>query len=138
MLSLFWVLLVVAQPTANASSDPRIKALLFWNTGTSNNKPFLDVSAEHDVVSSTPSSMATDVADASQPGGWIYYHKVLNTGGNNTGHLLLMEQPDRVWNLALSWWNYILKGDTNAKSIVSSASATMGTSTSAPCLSATS
>jgi pimeloyl-ACP methyl ester carboxylesterase len=106
-----------ASATGNASSDSRIKALLFWNSGTSNNKPFLDVSGDQDIGTNTPSSMTSDVNAATQPGAWVYYHQVLDTGGNNTGHLVLMEQPDRVWKLAVSWWQYILNGDANAKTM---------------------
>jgi hypothetical protein len=106
-----------AQATGNASSDSRIKAVLFWNSGTTNNKPFLDVSGDQDIGSNTPSSMASGVNGATQPGAWVYYHQVLDTGGNNTGHLVLMEQPDRVWKLAVSWWQYILNGDANAKTM---------------------
>jgi hypothetical protein len=106
-----------AAATGTASSDSRIKALLFWNSGTSNNKPFLDVSGDQDIGSNTPSSMSSGVNGATQPGAWIYFHQVLDTGGNNTGHLLLMEQPDRVSNLAVSWWKYILSGDTTAKTM---------------------
>jgi len=104
-----------ASATGNASSDSRIKALLFWNSGTSNNKPFLDVSGDQDIGTNTPSSMTSAVNGATQPGAWVYYHQVLDTGGNNTGHLVLMEQPDRVSNLAVSWWKYIFFGDATAK-----------------------
>jgi hypothetical protein len=106
-----------ASATGNASSDSRIKALLFFNSGTSNNKPFLDVSGDQDIGTNTPSSMTSAVNAATQPGAWIYYHQVLDTGGNNTGHLVLMEQPDRVWKLAVSWWQYILNGDSTAKTM---------------------
>jgi hypothetical protein len=93
-----------AAATGTAASDPRVKSIIFWNTGTSNDKPFLDISGERDVVSSTPQSMASDVSAATKPGAWVYFHKVLETGGSSTGHLTLMEQPDRVINLAVAWW----------------------------------
>jgi hypothetical protein len=104
-----------AMATANADSDPRIKSLIFWNTGTSNNKPFLNVSAERDVVSTTPASMTSDVNAATKPGAWVYYHQVLQTGGSSTGHLVLMEQPDRVVDMAVAWWKWQLNGDTEAQ-----------------------
>src|SRR5580704_1412018 len=40
-----------AQATANASSDPRIKALIFFSGGTSNNEPFVYISADRDIGS---------------------------------------------------------------------------------------
>jgi hypothetical protein len=105
-----------AGATGNASSDPRIKSLIFWNGGTSNNKPFLYVSGERDVGgSSTPASLATATGNATQPGAWTYYHQVLQTGGGSTGHLVLMEQPDRVIDMAVAWWQYQLNDDQEAK-----------------------
>jgi hypothetical protein len=104
-----------AMATKNADSDPRIKSVIFWNTGNSNNKPFLNVSGERDVVASTPASMASDAAAATMPGAWTYYHQVLQTGGTSTGHLVLMEQPDRVVDMAVAWWKWQLNGDTDAK-----------------------
>ncbi len=104
-----------AAATNNADSDPRIKSVIFWNTGTSNEKPFLNVSGERDVMMNSPDSMAAGVNAATQPGAWLYYHKVLQTGGGSTGHLVLMEQPDRVIEMQLAWWKWQLKGDQEAK-----------------------
>lgn len=106
-----------ALATANADGDPRVKAVIFWNTGTSNEKPFLDISGERDVLAATPATMASDVNQATQPGAWVYYNKVLETGGTFTGHLVLMEQPDRVVDLAVAWWKWQLNGDEEAKSM---------------------
>jgi pimeloyl-ACP methyl ester carboxylesterase len=104
-----------AMATGNADSDPRIKALIFWNAGDSNEKPYLNVSGERDVFASTPDSMASGVNAATQPGAWVYYHQVLQTGGRSTGHLVLMEQPDRVMDMTLAWWRWQLNGDAEAK-----------------------
>jgi len=102
--------------TSTASSDPRIKALILWNGGASNNKPFVYVSGERDVGgTSTPASLATATGNATQPGAWVYYHQVLQTGGGSTGHLVLMEQPDRVVDMAIAWWQFMLNGDEEAK-----------------------
>jgi Chlorophyllase enzyme len=107
-----------AQATANASSDPRIKALMFFSGGTSNNEPFVYISADRDIGgTTTPTSLAQDTDAATQPGAWIYYHQVLETGGTSTGHLVLMEQPDRVVGMTVAWWQYMLKGDQTAKSM---------------------
>ncbi len=101
--------------TSTAASDPRIKALILWNGGTSNNKPFLYVSGERDVVATTPASLADGTTSATQPGAWVYHHQVLETGGTSTGHLVLMEQPERVVDMAVAWWKYRLNDDEEAK-----------------------
>jgi hypothetical protein len=104
-----------AKATSNADSDPRIKSLIFWNTGASSKKPFLNVSGDRDVGTPTLASIMSSTNAATQPGAWVYYHKVLETGGGSTGHLVLMEQPDRVIDMALAWWKWQLKGDAEAK-----------------------
>jgi pimeloyl-ACP methyl ester carboxylesterase len=101
--------------TANAARDPRIKAVILWNGGSSASKPFLAVSGDRDITGYSPSSMAQGVMSASQPGAWLYYHKVLETGGNVTGHLTLMEQAERVTDPTIAWWKYMLQGDAEAK-----------------------
>jgi hypothetical protein len=102
--------------TSVASSDSRIKALILWNGGTSNNKPFLYVSGERDVGGTqTPASLAQGTTGASQPGAWLYHHQVLQTGGTSTGHLVLMEQPERVVDMTVAWWKFMLNGDEEAK-----------------------
>jgi hypothetical protein len=106
-----------AQATGNASSDPRIKAVMFFSGGTSNHQPFVYISADRDISATSPSVLA-DATDAStQPGAWVFYHQVLETGGNVTGHLVLMEQPDRVLGMTIAWWQYMLKDDPTAKSM---------------------
>jgi hypothetical protein len=101
--------------TAHAATDPRIKAVILWNAGLSASKPFLAVSGDRDITGYTAAQMASGAESASQPGAWLYYHKILETGGNVTGHLTLMEQPERVTGPTIAWWNYMLKGDAEAK-----------------------
>jgi hypothetical protein len=105
-----------AKATANADGDPRIKAVIFWNSANSNEKPFLNVSGDRDVGgTATAASLAAGANAATQPGAWVYYHKVLETGGTSTGHLVLMEQPERVVDMAVAWWKWQLNGDLEAK-----------------------
>jgi len=104
-----------AAATIKAASDPRVKSVIFWNYGTTNAVPFLTVSADHDVGGETLDSLKGLATGSTEPGAWIYYHQILNTGGNTTGHLVLMEQPDRVWKMAVDWWKWQLNGDTEAK-----------------------
>jgi hypothetical protein len=105
-----------ALATTNADGDPRVDAAIFWNAGASNEKPFINVSGDRDINASlTKESMAALTNGATQPGAWVYYHQVLETGGNATGHLVLMEQPERVWELTVAWWKWQLAGNQEAK-----------------------
>jgi hypothetical protein len=104
-----------AAATINAAKDDRVKSVIFWNLGTTNDKPFLTVSGDHDVGMSTVASLTALADGSSQPAEWIYFHQILQTGGNTTGHLVLMEQPDRVWQMAVDYWNWQLRGDEKAK-----------------------
>ena len=106
-----------AGATAGTAADPRVKSVIFWNTGTSNDKPFLNVSGDEDVGGGSAAALKASTDGASQPGAWVYYHKILPTGGNSTGHLVLMEQPDRVIDLAVAWWKWQLNGDQQAKNM---------------------
>lgn len=102
--------------TAHAATDPRIKAVILFNGGLSSaDKPFLAVSGDRDITAYTPEQMAAAVQDAAQPGAFLYYHQVLMTGGNVTGHLTLMEQPERMVEPTVAFWKYMLSGDEAAK-----------------------
>jgi Chlorophyllase enzyme len=100
-----------ATAVAMVASDPRIDAVLLWNGPVTADKPFLSVSGERDREPNTPESMAAAISAAAQPGAWLYYREVLQTGGTSTGNLVLMQQPERVAGVAVNWWNYRLKGD---------------------------
>lgn len=104
-----------AAATINAAKDPRVKSVIFWNYGTTNEKPFLTVSGDHDVQMLSRDALSMLANGATQPAEWIYYHQILQTGGNTTGHLVLMEQPDRVLKMAVDYWDWQLKGDEKAK-----------------------
>ncbi len=102
--------------TRASAGDPRIDALILWNGGTSDEKPFLYVSGDRDVGGlATAASLAAATDGATQPGAWVFYHQVLETGGGSTGHLVLMEQPERVVDMTIAWWQYMLNGDEDAK-----------------------
>jgi hypothetical protein len=104
-----------AAATGPTAADPRVKAVIFWNTGTSNDKPFLNISGDEDVGGGSAPALKSSTDGASKPGAWVYFHKILATGGNNTGHLVLMEQPERVTDLNVAWWKWQLKDDQEAK-----------------------
>ena len=77
---------------------------------------FINVSGDRDINASLTKDSMTALTDAAtQPGAWIYYHQVLETGGNATGHLVLMEEPERVWELTVAWWKWQLSGNQDAK-----------------------
>lgn len=104
-----------AAATKVAAADPRIDSVILWNSQTSNDKPHLNVSGERDTTERTPADMMAAATAATKPGAWIYYHKIPVTGGSATGHLTLMEQPERVVDVAIAWWKWQLKGDEEAK-----------------------
>jgi hypothetical protein len=104
-----------ASATANADDDARVDAAIYWNAGNSNEKPYLSVSADRDIGNKPVADMKSGVDAAKQPGAYVYYHQVLETGGGSTGHLVLMEQPERVVDMAVAWWKWQLSDDQDAK-----------------------
>jgi hypothetical protein len=104
-----------ASATGNVDGDPRVKSVIFWNSGASSEKPFLNVSGDRDVNMKTLESIESATNAATQPGAWVFFHQVLETGGSSTGHLVLMMQPERVIDLTLAWWDWQLKDDATAK-----------------------
>lgn len=89
--------------------------MILWNGPVTADKPFLAVSGDRDIGGYTPQSMDSAVMGAAQPRAWLYYHQILETGGSVTGHLTLMEQPERVTEPTIAWWKYMLQGDAEAK-----------------------
>jgi hypothetical protein len=106
--------------TAAASSDPRIKSVILWNGGTSASKPFLAVSGERDIFTTQASQLANPVNAAQRPAAYIFYHDVPmridgKATGGSAGHLTLMNEPERVVEPAVAWWDMMLKGSATAK-----------------------
>jgi hypothetical protein len=106
-----------ASATANAASDPRVKSIILYNGPRSGTKPFLAVSGDRDIGGVTAANLADAVAMSTQPAAWLFYHQVLETGGNVTGHLTLMEQPERMIEPTVAWWKYMLNDDAEAKKL---------------------
>ncbi|HEY6880888.1 MAG TPA: hypothetical protein VI299_22845, partial [Polyangiales bacterium] len=106
-----------ASATASVATDPRIDALILWNGNRdgSPEKPFLFVSGDRDIGNPSVANSSSFVKSATQPGAWLFYHQVLDTGGYLTGHLTLMEQPERATDVTIAWWKYMLLGDAEAK-----------------------
>lgn len=106
--------------TVAAASDARIKSVILWNGGTSASKPFLSVSGDRD-IGGTPASMKNAVDAAPRPAAWLFYHQIpADVNGSTTGplapgHLTLMMEVERVQNVAVKWWDMMLKGDAEAK-----------------------
>jgi hypothetical protein len=99
-----------------AASDARIKYVILFNGGASAAKPFLAISGDRDIGAPTVASYAAGTNGAPM-GAYIFYHKILQTTGTITGHLVLMMQPDRVVDATTGWWQYMLKGDTKARDL---------------------
>jgi hypothetical protein len=107
--------------TVTVASDARVKYVILFNGGTSAPKPFLAVSGDKDIGSPTAASYAAGTNGAPK-GAYIFYHKILQTTGPITGHLVLMMQPDRVVDATTGWWKYTLKGDMAARDLFVGAS----------------
>jgi hypothetical protein len=106
--------------TISAADDPRVKAVIIWNGGTSANKPFLAVSGDRD-LGGTAAQMKNSADAAPRPAAWLWYHQVpaavngSTTGDLAPGHLTLMMESERVIKPAVAWWDLILKGKDDAK-----------------------
>ena len=66
-----------------------------------------------DIGNPTVASYAAGTNGA-QKAPYIFYHKILQTTGSVTGHVVLMMQPDRVVDATTGWWKCTLKGDIGA------------------------
>ena len=105
--------------TVVASADPRIKSVILWNGGTSAGKPFLAVSGDAD-IGSTTAAMDNAVQAAAMPAAWLWYHQIpTSVNGSTTGplapgHLTLMMESERVQDVAVAWWDHILKNKPEA------------------------
>lgn len=100
--------------TITAASDPRIDSVIIWNGGSDAVKPFLAVSGDYDIGNPTAAGLKGSVERSSQPSAWLFYHMVPQTG-SVSGHLTLMNQPERVVEVTVAWWDYQLKGDMKAR-----------------------
>jgi hypothetical protein len=100
--------------TITAARDARIDSLIIWNGGSDAVKPFLAVSGDYDIGNPTASGLKGAVEGSSQPSAWLFYHKVPQTGAVS-GHLTLMNQPERVVEMTVAWWDYQLKGSMTAR-----------------------
>lgn len=99
--------------TITAAGDDRVKSVIIWNGGNGAKKPWLAVSADMDVFTTSPADM--DSTSKSQPpSAWLYYHNPAGMGGIR-GHLTLMLEPQRVVQQAVAWWDMMLKGNADAK-----------------------
>ena len=108
--------------TATASSDPRIKAVILWNGGSSASKPYLAVSGDLD-LGGTPAQLDNAVQAAPRPAAWLWYHQIPDAVNGSTtgelapGHLTLMMESERVNDVAVAWWDMMLKGKPDAKAM---------------------
>ncbi len=109
-----------AGATVAVATDDRIDAVILFNGGTSSTsstpKPLLAVSGETDIGAPTATQYAAAVNGAAQPGAYLFYYDVPQTG-NMSGHLTLMMEPERVTGVTLAWWDYLLKGNETARDL---------------------
>jgi hypothetical protein len=93
-----------------ATADSRIKAAILFNGGETDAKPFLTISGDRDVGDPTVDAYENTVNNAPQPAAFLFYHKIPE-GGSMTGHLTLMQEPERVIEPTMHWFNYMLNND---------------------------
>jgi hypothetical protein len=98
---------------STAAADSRVKAVILFNGGTSNAKPYLAVSGDLDIGGTAASGFASAMATAAK-GSYIYFHNPAGVGGIR-GHLVLMMTPQRIAPQALQFWQMVLNGDMTAK-----------------------
>ena len=85
--------------------------------------------------------MASDIngntfQPAKQPAAYLFYHHPLDTspdgGGQDTGHLVLMLQPQRVMGPTKDWWEMWFRKDATARAMFVGTSCGLCTSPAAP------
>jgi hypothetical protein len=96
-----------------AASDSRVKAVILYNGGTSNAKPFLAVSGVMDIGGLTQASMASAV-NAATKGAYLWYLNPVGQGSLK-GHLTLMLSPQRLTDQSVSFWQMTLNNDAAAR-----------------------
>jgi hypothetical protein len=103
--------------TISASSDSRVKDVIVFNGGdTGVSKPYLAISGDMDVVSTTPADMASDIDAASVPAAWLYEHDPAGMGPLR-GHLVLMLSPDRLTSVTVAWWEMMFHDDSASRAL---------------------
>lgn len=109
--------------TVAASVDERVSAVILLNGGAQASKPYLAVSGERDLGDNGTTSNLKNPVDAAQhAAAYIYYHHVPMTvadqpTGSSAGHLTLMMEPERVTEPTVAWFDMMLKGDAEAKTM---------------------
>jgi len=96
-----------------AAADSRVKAVILYNGGTSNAKPYLAISGDLDIGASGAGAFSTAMASAAK-GSFMYFHNPQGVGGIR-GHLVLMMTPQRLAEQSLQFWQMTLNGDMAAR-----------------------
>lgn len=100
--------------TIAAAADPRIKAVVLFNGGTSARKPFLAISGDRDLGNPTVMQYRNAV-NAAPKGAFLFFHKIPQRGSGD-GHLTLITQPERVTAPTAAFLKYVLAEDASYKS----------------------
>jgi Chlorophyllase enzyme len=99
--------------TVAAAADPRIKAVILFNGGSTAQKPFLAISGDRDIFATGADQLAGPV-NAAPKAAFLFYHMIPGTGALD-GHLTLMLEPERVTGATVAWLDFMLDGDQEAK-----------------------
>jgi hypothetical protein len=95
-----------------ASSDARVKSAIIYNATPRASKPFYAASGEFD-IGITLASMQSAVNGATKAAYTFHY----NPAGQGAlrGHLVLMQQPQRLTEQSVAWWQATLNNDMAAR-----------------------
>lgn len=102
-----------SQGTIAAASDARIKSVILFNVGQSSSKPFFAISGDRDIAGPL-SSYKSAVSRATIKAAYMWMHMIPGTG-SATGHLTLMQQPERLTGATVAWLKYTLSDDAESK-----------------------
>jgi len=104
-----------------AAADGRVQGVILFDAGLSNAKPFLAVSGDMDITNYTADQMSQSVQSAASSGAFLYFHNPVGMGPLR-GHLVLMMSPERVTDATAGFWQLLLDGESNAKTLYEGAS----------------
>jgi len=96
-----------------AAGDSRVKAVILYNGGTDNAKPYLAVSGDLDVFTTSTSALTTAM-NGHAKGSFMFFHNTQGMGGIR-GHLVLMMTPQRLAQQSVWFWQMVLNGDMSAE-----------------------
>lgn len=99
-----------------AASDPRIQAVILFNSVDFVEKPYLAITGDLDIGGPTVDALQTTVSEAPKAA-FLFYHMVPSSMSSFPGHLTLITEPERVVEPIVGWWKYIFFDDESARAL---------------------